>query len=101
MQSARIVGGNEATDSQWPSVTLLYNKMYNVQCTATVLSPIWVLASYSCMHPYENETNSWQLLAGSTTFNNDSNNKIKQERNISRIIEHPQVLITKLKIKQL
>lgn len=48
--AARIVGGDGATNGQWPSVALLFNAKQRASCTATIISPKWLLVSYSCLH---------------------------------------------------
>lgn len=90
-QSARIVGGNKATETQWPSLTLLYNKKYNIQCTATLVSPLWAIASQSCLTTAKDTIpNDWQLYAGSTRFFNNPDNSTVQIEKVRRIIIHPQ-----------
>ncbi|KAK5645811.1 hypothetical protein RI129_004275 [Pyrocoelia pectoralis] len=90
--SARIIGGNRASETQWPGVVLLYNKKYHVQCTSTVIAPNWVLASYSCVlaeKHLRNDVNEWVLYAGGTNFSVNMNNGT-QLRLIRKIIPHPQ-----------
>lgn len=47
--SGRIIGGTNANPAQWPSVALLYNKNTLTKCTASILSPKRLVASYSCI----------------------------------------------------
>lgn len=90
VSSGRIVGGKEAGPSQWPSLTLLYNKQQNTYCTATLITPLWAVASYYCVVAGAKSTNdkNWKLIAGST---NKSDNSTTQLRNVEEIIQHPQV----------
>lgn len=46
---ARLVGGNRATEGQWPSVALLYNSKHSGGCTASIVSPVWLIVSLSCL----------------------------------------------------
>jgi hypothetical protein len=48
--AARLVGGDGATNGQWPSVALLYHTRHKSSCTASIISPKWLLSSYSCLH---------------------------------------------------
>lgn len=87
----RVVGGKEAQPTQWPSLSLLYNTQHNTYCTATIVTPLWVLASYSCVIANNRESvniDSWRLIAGST---NKADNKSSQIRDIQEIVPHPQV----------
>lgn len=88
--TARIVGGKEASSSQWPSLSLLYNKQQNTYCTATVVTPLWALASYSCVlaNNIKSSNRSWRLLAGG---HNKSDNRSTQIRDVEEIVPHPQV----------
>lgn len=54
--TARLVGGTTATEGQWSSVALLKEPKYGTACTASVLSPMHALASYSCIYRYFIET---------------------------------------------
>lgn len=95
IQSARIIGGNRGVESQWPSLTLLYNKRHNLQCTATLIAPTWVAASYSCIFNSNSQApvlpNDWILYAGSTNFFSNPDNSTVQVGQIKRILPHPQV----------
>lgn len=95
VQSARIIGGNRGTETQWPSLTLLYNKRRNMQCTATLISPVWVIASHSCIFDSNSRAvalpNDWILYAGSTNFFSNADNSTTQVGQIKRILPHPQV----------
>jgi hypothetical protein len=94
VQSARIIGGNRGTETQWPSLTLLYNKRRNMQCTATLISPVWVIASHSCIFDSNSRAvalpNDWILYAGSTNFFSNADNSTTQVGQIKRILPHPQ-----------
>lgn len=48
--TARLVGGTPASEGQWSSVALLKEPKYGAACTASVLSPMHALASYSCIY---------------------------------------------------
>lgn len=48
--TARLVGGTPASEGQWSSVALLKEPKQGAACTASVLSPMYALASYSCVH---------------------------------------------------
>lgn len=94
-QSARIIGGNDAVDTQWPSVALLYDKKHNLQCTASILTPLWVMASYSCVVGADNSVTplDWTLYAGGTNFFSETNNTSTQSKLVENIITYPQVKI--------
>ncbi|XP_044268825.1 uncharacterized protein LOC123014006 isoform X2 [Tribolium madens] len=92
VQSARIIGGNRGADSQWPTLTLLYNQKLNLQCTATLLTPVWAMASHSCIFSSSRPPvpNDWILYAGSTNFFSNPDNSTTQVEQIKRIVSHPQ-----------
>lgn len=92
-QSARIIGGNDAVDTQWPSVALLYDKKRNLQCTASILTPLWVMASYSCVVEADNSVKplDWTLYAGGTNFFSEMNNTSTQSKIVENIVTYPQV----------
>ena len=48
--TARLVGGTSASEGQWSSIALLKEPKYGAACTASVLSPMHALASYSCIY---------------------------------------------------
>ncbi|KAK6644833.1 hypothetical protein RUM43_001106 [Polyplax serrata] len=87
----RLVGGMSATAGQWPSVALLYNVRNLHSCTASILTPRWVLASYNCLKMDNKNLNEqdWKLFGGATTF--DTDNGSGETRKIIAIIPHPRV----------
>lgn len=48
--TARLAGGILASDGQWSSVALLKELKHGAVCTASILSPMHALASYSCVY---------------------------------------------------
>lgn len=48
--TARLVGGTKSSEGQWSSVVLLKEQKRGAACTASILGPMHVLASYSCIH---------------------------------------------------
>ncbi|GLG92714.1 Putative vitellogenin receptor, partial [Gryllus bimaculatus] len=64
--SARLVGGDGATSGQWPSVAQLVHARSRASCTATVVSPLWLLASLSCLRQRERQLSAseWAAMAG-------------------------------------
>lgn len=96
----RVNGGVHTNNSEFPSLAILFNKEYNLKCTSTIISPMWVLASYSCVigkteFIYRNEEHNikWSLYAGSSVFEDDfkTNETVAQLANVSHIVEYPQV----------
>ena len=96
----RVNGGIQTDTSEFPSLAILFNKEYNLKCTTTIVSPMWVLASYSCVigkteFIYRNEEHNikWSLYAGASAFKDDNkaNDTVAQIVNISQIVEYPQV----------
>lgn len=79
--TARLVGGTPASEGQWSSVALLKEPKLGAACTASILGPMHVLASYSCIHRYK-QSNGWQLFTGENLL------KAHPVRNI---IPYPQV----------
>jgi hypothetical protein len=59
--TARLVGGTRVSEGQWSSVALLKEPKYGAACTASVLSPMYALASYSCIHRYLNGSFSYLM----------------------------------------
>nr|CAD7408682.1 unnamed protein product [Timema poppensis] len=47
--TARLAGGDRSNNGQWPSVALLYHTGYKTRCTASIISPRWLLSSYNCI----------------------------------------------------
>lgn len=96
-QSARIVGGSSATDTQWPSVVLLYNKKLNVQCTGSLITPLWALAGYSCLKGSSNAITAqdWTVYAGGTRIFPLSSNGSVHVIPVSNVVSHPQVSLLK------
>ena len=48
-----LVGGGEGdleSGSQWPSLAVLFNVKRKTSCTVTIISPWWLVTSYSCVH---------------------------------------------------
>lgn len=91
---ARIVGGSGATDSQWPTIGLLYNKKMHVQCTSSIVGPKWAMASYACILGNGNSVEDaaqWSLYAGGTHFLGKEDNDGVQVREVKTIVPHPQV----------
>ncbi|KAK4879292.1 hypothetical protein RN001_007438 [Aquatica leii] len=94
VQSARIIGGSRATETQWPSVTFLYDKKQHKQCTSTLIAPRWAIASYSCVFGKESMLSNkfeWSLYAGGTNFSVNTDNSTTQIRLVASLIPHPQV----------
>lgn len=79
-----------AEEGVQPSLSLLYNNKRNTYCTATVITPLWALASYSCImaNDRDSSNSNWRLFAG---FTNKADNKNSQIRDIQNVIPHPQV----------
>uniref|UniRef100_A0A182UJ58 Scavenger receptor class A n=1 Tax=Anopheles melas TaxID=34690 RepID=A0A182UJ58_9DIPT len=72
----RIAGGVASDPNQWPSLALAFSNNAAVKCTASIVSPRWALASYTCIMgktEFVNNRNvgdmSWKLFAGSALFN--------------------------------
>lgn len=91
------MGGNGATEAQWPSVGLLYNKRYNTKCTVSIISPIWAVAAYSCLVNNQPRLEAqsiadWSLYAGGSHLLNNTNNATVQMRIVKEIIPHPRVI---------
>ncbi|KOC69873.1 Atrial natriuretic peptide-converting enzyme [Habropoda laboriosa] len=79
--TARLVGGTPASEGQWSGVALLKKPKHGAACTASVLGPMHVLASYSCIHRHK-QSSGWQLFTGENLL------KAHPVRNI---IPYPQV----------
>lgn len=84
-------------ESQWPSLALLFDRRNNIQCTANIISPMWVLATYSCVAGTKPHVpiipKDWTLYAGKTNFSNNADNSTTQVRIVNDIIAHPQVRV--------
>lgn len=88
--TGRIVGGKEAAPTQLTSLSLLYNKEHNTYCSATLVTPLWAIVSYSCVAANNKEfaNRNWRLFAGGT---NRADNSSSQIREVVEIVPHPQV----------
>ncbi|KAJ9589246.1 hypothetical protein L9F63_017545 [Diploptera punctata] len=89
--TARLVGGNGATNGQWPSVALLYHTKNKFSCTASIISPKWLLSSYNCLHLRDKtlSADSWVAFGGGSMFETDKPET--QIREVRSIIPYPQV----------
>ncbi|CAH1187528.1 unnamed protein product [Phyllotreta striolata] len=86
--AARIVGGEKASPAQFSSVALLFDKKNKIYCTATLVTPLWALSSYSCLaQTPQIAADDWYLYAGGTP---DGDNSTTQIRQLERIVTHPQ-----------
>ncbi|KAJ8673680.1 hypothetical protein QAD02_004942 [Eretmocerus hayati] len=79
--TARLVGGTPASEGQWSSVALLKEPKHGAACTASVLSPLHALASYSCIYSHR-QSSGWQLFVGG--------NLLKPHK-VKNIVPYPQV----------
>uniref|UniRef100_A0A1V1FNG4 Putative serine protease 69 isoform A n=1 Tax=Reticulitermes speratus TaxID=60591 RepID=A0A1V1FNG4_9NEOP len=89
--AARLVGGDGATNGQWPSVALLYHTRYKSSCTASIISPKWLLSSYSCLHLRDKTltAENWVAFGGGSMFETDKpETQITEVRSITA---YPQV----------
>lgn len=97
VRTPKILGGNGATEAQWPSVGLLFNKRHNTKCTASLITTKWAVVSYSCLtdnglHKIESNMNrDWSLYAGGSHLLNNTGNATIQMRIVKNIVPHPQV----------
>lgn len=48
--AGRLAGGDGAASGSQPWVAILYNSRVKSSCTASIISPRWLLASYNCLH---------------------------------------------------
>ncbi|XP_018321049.1 uncharacterized protein LOC108734135 [Agrilus planipennis] len=85
--------GNE---KGWPSIALLFNRRYQIQCTANIVTPNWVIASYACLYsvsgqPPSSNPYDWELLAGGNHFfDSSAENSSIQSLSVKNIIPYPQ-----------
>lgn len=88
--------------SRSTSLSLVFNKDFSPKCSATIISPLWAIASYSCMigrqrsvpRKAHNE-DEWILFAGDNIFPNKSSQGSDSSAQISKvknIYEYPQVI---------
>nr|CAD7425849.1 unnamed protein product [Timema monikensis] len=89
--TARLAGGDRANNGQWPSVALLYHTGYKTRCTASIISPRWLLSSYNCIKHRDKSLspNSWVVFGGGSMFDRDKPDT--QIREVRTIVPHPQV----------
>ncbi|XP_046392051.1 uncharacterized protein LOC124160273 [Ischnura elegans] len=89
--AARLVGGGEAANGQWPSVALLYHTRQRAACTASIISPRWLIASYNCLHMREKSLSpdGWVAFGGGSTFDKDKPET--QIKTVKSIVPYPQV----------
>ena len=62
-----LVGGGEAdleSGSQWPSLAVLFNVRRKTSCTVTIISPRWLVTSYSCVDTEGINPLEWVVFAG-------------------------------------
>lgn len=77
--SGRIVGGDRSSVAQWPSVVLLHNRRLREKCTASIVSPGWLLASRTCVlgdietddRVEDERRGDWTAVVGRTVFEDD------------------------------
>ncbi|KAG8238853.1 hypothetical protein J437_LFUL018678 [Ladona fulva] len=89
--AARLAGGNVTANGQWPSVALLYHTGQRTTCTASIVSPRWLVASYNCLHMREKSltADGWVAFGGGSTFEKDKPET--QIRSVRSIVPYPQV----------
>nr|CAD7264850.1 unnamed protein product [Timema shepardi] len=89
--TARLAGGDRSNNGQWPSVALLYHTGYKTRCTASIISPRWLLSSYNCIKHRDKSLspNSWVVFGGGSMFDRDKPDT--QIREVRTIVPHPQV----------
>jgi hypothetical protein len=88
---------NETKSS--PNLALVFNQDFSPKCSATIVSPKWALASYSCLNGGNSEPSKshhdreWILFAGDNVFPNKSSqgsDSPAQFSKIKSIHEYPQ-----------
>lgn len=83
-----IVGGQETTIDKFPhQVSLRYKEKHS--CGGIIVSSKRIITAAHCTNP--NLTNSYSILAGSSTHLGDSNAQI---RNVTLIVRHPKYGVT-------
>ncbi|XP_068086378.1 uncharacterized protein [Anabrus simplex] len=89
--ASRVVGGDGATNGQWPSVALLYHTRHKTSCTASIISPKWLLSSYNCLHLRDKQMlpTNWVAFGGGSMFEVDKPET--QIREVQNIVPYPQV----------
>lgn len=79
---------NEKGDSEkFSSIALAINKDSAEKCTATIISPLWVLTSASCIGKSKN----WILFSGSSLFN-ESAIRMTDISQVKNVVSFSQVI---------
>ncbi|XP_063223858.1 uncharacterized protein LOC134531825 isoform X2 [Bacillus rossius redtenbacheri] len=88
--AARLVGGDRASGGQWPSVALMYHAGHRASCTASIVSPVWLLTSFNCLKSKDKALapDTWAVFAGGSMFDEDKPER--QIRKVQAIVPHPQ-----------
>ena len=93
--AGRLAGGDGAASGSQPWVAILYNSHVKSSCTASIISPRWLLASYNCLHIKDRSLSNkdWVAYAGGSMFDK---NPDTQMRSVRTIVPYPQVKYNQL-----
>ena len=87
-----LVGGGEGdleSGSQWPSLAVLFNVKRKTSCTVTIISPRWLVTSYSCVHTIGDiNPLEWVVFAGPSGYD-PSASESAQIKLVKTILSHP------------
>ncbi|XP_075236537.1 uncharacterized protein LOC142333391 [Lycorma delicatula] len=86
----RLVGGEEAADGQWRSVAIIYQTKTKGSCTASIITPRWLISSYNCLHSKDKTLSAegWVVFGGGSIF--ETEKPETQTKDVLEMIPHPQ-----------
>ena len=85
-----LVGGEADLESgsQWPSLAVLFNVRRKTSCTVTIVSPRWLVTSYSCVHTNSVNPLEWVVFAGPSGYSPTASESA-QIKLVKSIVIHP------------
>jgi len=78
--------GNQTSDM--PSLALLFNVRKKITCTFTIVSPIWLIGSISCVANISMDTQEWVVFGG-TPGSSPLGHSATQIKIVKSLIPHP------------
>jgi len=83
--TSQLVGGDQESSIQWPTLALLFNVKSATSCTVSIISSLWLVTSHTCLAPSADPL-QWVLFGGPSGNRQDNKTQIRIVRDI---ISHP------------
>ena len=76
------------TSYEWPSLALLFNVHKKTTCTISIFSPVWLIASYSCVKEKSLDPQEWVVFGG-TPGSSPLGHGATQIKMVKHLVPHP------------